>query len=612
MHFRPLLSCFSIASIAMLSAFSAYAANHSADTIYYGGEIVTVNDLQPEAEAVAVKDGKILAVGYRDEVMQLKGEATQVMDLAGGTMLPGFFDPHSHVFMTGVQAVAANLLSQPDGEVNSVATLQAVLKKWVEQNQKITGKYKWIIGFGYDDAQLKEQRHPTRDELDAVSQDLPIIIIHQSGHLATMNSKALELCGITPESDDPKGGTIRRRNGSSEPNGVLEEAAFFGPFFTLMSKLDPDANKALFLAGVKLYKSYGYTTAQEGRASVSSVNTMAAVAESGKLDIDVIAYPDIATSAEVIKAPLLSHNYSGHFRVGGAKITLDGSPQGKTAWLTKPYFKPPYGQKEGYAGYAQFKDSQTDAYVDQAFKNGWQILAHVNGDAAIDQFIEAIRLAEQKYGMADRRPVAVHAQTTREDQVDAFKNLGIIPSFFPMHTFYWGDWHRDSVLGPERAENISPTGWALKRNMIFTSHHDAPVAMPDSLRVISATVNRVTRTGKVLGPDQRTTPLEAIKAHTLWSAYQHFEEKSKGSIEVGKLADFVVLDRNPLEGNPLTIADIKVMETIKEGKTVYSRQEIAEKTNSSLRSCAESDACMHVAALALNGAGVMDIHSHEN
>lgn len=212
--------------------------------------------------------------------------------------------------------------------------------------------------------------------------------------------------------------------------------------------------------------------------------------------------------------------------------------------------------------------------------------------------------------MADRRPVAIHAQTARLDQVEAFKELGIIPSFFPMHTFYWGDWHRDSVLGPDRATNISPIGWALQRNMIFTSHHDAPVAMPDAMRVISATVNRVTRSNQVLGPEHRTTPLVALKAHTLWSAYQHFEEKSKGSIEVGKLADFVVLDRNPLDGDPLKIAEIKAIETIKEGKTVY-RRSAAEKL-AALHSCAESDACIKVATLSLNKAGVIDIHRHDD
>ena len=240
--------------------------------------------------------------------------------------------------------------------------------------------------------------------------------------------------------------------------------------------------------------------------------------------------------------------------------------------------------------------------MSQAFKKGWQVLAHVNGDAAIDQFLQAVRAAEKEYGMADRRPVAIHAQTAREDQVASFKELGIIPSFFPMHTFYWGDWHRDSVLGLERAQNISPIGWALQRNIIFTSHHDAPVAMPDAMRVISSTVNRVTRSGQVLGPEHRTTPLIAVKAHTLWSAFQHFEEKSKGSIEVGKLADLVLLDRNPLKGDPLKIAEIKVVETIKEGKTVYRRE--AALNSSELRSCAESEACITVATLALNNAPI--------
>jgi predicted amidohydrolase YtcJ len=426
-----------------------------------------------------------------------------------------------------------------------------------------------------------------------------------------MNSKALEMVGIKASSKDPVGGAIRRKEGDQEPNGVLEESAFFGPFFGLLSKLSPEANKALFAAGVSLYKSFGYTTAQEGRASSGAVATMAAVAKSGALDIDVVAYPDIAAAAESIKAPWLSRSYTRHFRVGGAKITLDGSPQGKTAWLTQPYFKAPGGQKPDYRGYAQFTDEQVQGYVDQAFKNGWQLLAHVNGDAAIDQYLKAVRAAEQKFGMADRRPVAIHGQTTREDQMQAFKELGIIPSLFPMHTFYWGDWHRDSVLGPERATHISPSGWALKRGMIFTSHHDAPVAMPDSLRVISATVNRVTRSGQVLGPEHRTTPLVALKAHTLWSAYQHFEEKTKGSIEVGKLADFVLLDQNPLTVDPLKIADIKVVETIKQGKTVY-RRDAAAKQAATPSGCADSAACFKLASHVLAETGIIVTCTHYN
>lgn len=601
---------FALSALCLSITSLAQAAPNQADTIYFGGKIVTVNDLQPEAEAVAVKDGKIVAVGYRDQVMKLKDGKTKMVDLGGKTMLPGFIDPHGHVFNTGIQAMSANLLPRPDGKVNDIAQLQATLKAWAEQNNKLTGKYGWIVGFGYDDAQLKEQRHPTREELDRVSTELPVVIVHQSGHLGVMNSKALELLGLNAATKNPPGGVIRRKAGTEEPNGVLEENAFFGPLFSLMGKLDPEANKALFAAGVNLYKSFGYTTAQEGKGSMGSVATMEAVAKSGKLDIDVVAYPDITVGEGAMKAPWLSRTYANHFRLGGIKLTLDGSPQGKTAWLSQPYYKAPEGQKQGYSGYSAFTDEQVNGFVAEAFKNNWQVLAHVNGDAAVDQFIKAVRAAEKQYGMADRRPVAIHAQTAREDQVQAFKELGILPSFFPMHTFYWGDWHRDSVLGPERAQNISPTGWALQRNMIFTSHHDAPVAMPDAMRVISSTVNRVTRSGKVLGPEHRTTPLVAIKAHTLWSAYQHFEEKSKGSIEVGKLADFVLLDRNPLEGDPLKIADIKVMETIKQGNTVY-RRDAAQKAASE-SSCAESDACIKLATLVLNNAGVIDIHHHDH
>jgi predicted amidohydrolase YtcJ len=606
-HFARLCAL-SALSLSMMPL--GHAAPDQADAIYLGGKIITVNDLQPEAEAVAVKNGKIVAVGYRDEVMKLSGKKTRLVDLAGKTMLPGFIDPHGHVFNSGIQALSANLLPRPDGGVNDMAEVVATLKAWAGQNSAITGKYGWIVGFGYDDAQLKEQRHPTREDLDKVSSELPVVIVHQSGHLGVMNSKALEVVGLTAGTKNPPGGVIRRREGSQEPDGVLEENAFFGQLFGLMSKLGPDANKALFAAGVNLYKRFGYTTAQEGKGSLGSVATMQSVAKGGKLDIDVVAYPDITVGAEAMKAPWLSRTYSHHFRIGGIKLTLDGSPQGKTAWLTQPYYKVPAGQKPDYHGYSAFTDEQVNGFVAQAFKNGWQVLAHVNGDAAIDQYLKAVRAAEKKYGMADRRPVAIHAQTARLDQVEAFKELGIIPSFFPMHTFYWGDWHRDSVLGPERATNISPTGWALQRNMIFTSHHDAPVAMPDAMRVISATVNRVTRSNQVLGPEHRTTPLVAIKAHTLWSAYQHFEEKAKGSIEVGKLADFVLLDRNPLEGDPLKIAEIKAMETIKEGKTVY-RHSVEEKT-ATLRSCAESEACIKVATLSLNNAGVIDIHRHDD
>jgi predicted amidohydrolase YtcJ len=545
------------------------AADLEAHAIYSGGDIITVNDSQPTAEAIAVKDGRILAVGARADVLKHRGGDTRMIDLEGRTLLPGFIDAHGHVFNTGLQALAANLLADPDGTVNDIAALQQALRGWAKRHPERLARTGWIIGFGYDDAQLKERRHPTRDDLDAVSETTPVIAIHQSGHLAAINSRGLEAAGISAASRDPAGGAYRRREGSAEPDGLLEEMAFFNVIFTLLGTLGTDDNKALLKAGLDLYASYGFTTAQEGRATPEAIETEAAVSREGGLKMDVVAYADIQGAADAIKPPLHGKTYTRHFRIGGAKLNLDGSPQGKTAWLTKPYHVPPAGRKDDYRGYPAVSAEEAAALVDEAFRNGWQILAHCNGDAAADQFITAVRAATEKYGRADRRPVMIHAQTVREDQLDAMKELGIIPSFFGMHTYYWGDWHRDSVLGSERAARISPAASALKRGMIYTQHHDAPVALPSSVMILASQVNRTTRSGQVLGAEQRVSVMDALRSITIAAAYQYFEENAKGSLEPGKLADFVILDKNPLKVEPGDIKSIKVVETVKEGVRIY-------------------------------------------
>ncbi|MEF1309873.1 amidohydrolase [Vibrio mytili] len=584
------------------TAFASSPAKPSADTIYIGGDIITVNDSAPMTEALAVKNGRILAVGSESELMGLRDDKTRVIDLEGKTMIPGFIDGHGHVFNTGIQALSANLLSAPDGNVNSIAALQQELKSWVAKPEN--SQHGIILGFGYDDSQLEEQRHPTRQELDAVSEDVPVLIIHQSGHLATLNTKALELAGWTAESSDPDGGKVRRELDGKAPNGVLEETAFFGTLIPLFSKLNEQENEVIFKAGMSLYSSFGYTTAQEGRASTSAVKTMYGLAQRGKLPIDVVAYPDIQIAQEVIAPPYYSDDYTNGFRVAGAKLNLDGSPQGKTAWLTEPYLIPPVGQEKGYKGYPSMSDEKAAEYIELAQKNGWQLLTHVNGDAAIDQLLKAVEASEKKHGIPDRGFIAIHAQTARKDQVESFKRLGVFPSFFPMHTFYWGDWHMNSVLGKDRAENISPTGWARDLGMIYTSHHDSPVALPNSMRVYSATVNRVSRTGQVLGPKQRVSALDGLKAQTLWAATQYKEEKNKGSLEAGKLADLAILSANPLTVKPEELADIKVLETIKEGQTVYSiDQHVAAD------SCVKSSRCQAIATTAMISSGLLH-HTH--
>ena len=472
----------------------------------------------------------------------------------------------------GFQAVSANLLPAPDGEGNSIEDVIHLLKDWQSKNSEAISRYNAIIGFGYDDSQLKEKRHPTADDLDKVSTEIPVFIIHQSGHLAALNHKALESIKYTDGVDDPKGGHIRRVDGTNTPNGVLEEMAFFIPLLKFMSTLDTDANEYIAKAGIKAYIQYGYTTAQEGRASKENCETWKTLASRNELPIDVAAYPDIQSQLDYIRETGVSPTYTDHYKTAGVKLSLDGSPQGKTAWLTKPYVVPPPGQSKDYRGYPAFPDENLlVALIDTAYAHNWQVLAHCNGDAAGDEYIDAISKASEKYGKDGRRTVMIHAQTVRFDQLDKMKELNIMPSFFAMHTYYWGDWHRDETLGKERAYRISPGATTLKKGMIFTQHHDCPVALPSSIMILYTAVNRVSRSGDIIGPNERVSPYEALCSITKWAAYQYFEEDNKGTLEKGKLADLVILDKNPLKIDPIDIQDILVMETIKEGRTIFKR-----------------------------------------
>lgn len=549
-------------------AGSAGSVADAADAIYTGGPIVTVNDAQPTAEALAVKDGKILAVGARAEIENAhRGDATAIVDLGGRTLAPGFVDGHAHFLGFGSQAVGANLLAPPDGDVNTIDDLVAKLQAFAKgPDAARTG---WIFGLGYDDALLG--RHPTRDDLDKVSRDVPVIAVHISGHFSAMNSAGLTKVGYTAEAKDPEGGVIRRRPGSREPNGVLEELASI-PYMIAAINATKAEDKDYFLTkGLELAKSFGYTTTNEGRLMGFQQSDITSAAERGLLDIDVMSYVDY-TAKEILDTAWFSRDYKGHYRVAGLKITLDGSPQGRTAWRTVAYLLPPDGQKAGYKGYPAIPDTKVVAgLMDEAYQKGWPVKLHANGDAAIDQMIEAVRPAHQKYGPGDRRTTLIHGQFLRKDQVPTLKELQIFPSLFPMHTFYWGDWY-EQIIGPELAAGISPMRTVLDAGMIATSHTDAPVALPNLMQVMWATVNRTSRSGKVIGPGERLTPLEALKSITLWGAYQHFEEKTKGSLEVGKLADMVILSDDPLTIEPMKINTIQVLETIKEGKTVFARR----------------------------------------
>ena len=368
-------------------AAPAPAFSSNVDALYFGGPIVTVDDKNPGAGAVAVKAGKIIAVGSRTAVETAqKGPKTRMVDLGGKTMIPGFIDAHGH---------------------------------------------------------------------------------------------------------------------------MMEGTVLIREFLRIMPRLNQKQQMALLEAGQDLYAKYGHTTAQEGRALPANVDLYIAAAKAGRLKLDAVLYPEVLLLGKsgFMKSRYAGRQYRDGLRIGGVKLTPDASPQGRTAWLSQPNFKPPPGQPASFAGYPALSDDQAITAVGLAYRNNWQIITHTNGDAAIDQLIKAVEIASARYPGKDRRPVIIHGQTLREDQVPKIKALGIFPALFPMHTFYWGGWYLDTVLGPERAASISPTGWMLKNDMIFSSQHDAPVAFPDTMRVLSATVNRTTRSNQVLGPEHRVEPI---------------------------------------------------------------------------------------------------------
>ena len=539
----------------------------AATTVYINGDILTMNDTHPVAEALAVRQGRILAVGKRALVESVSGKDAEFKDLNGYTLLPGFIDSHGHISAVMSFMAFENIASPPVGQVNSIADIRSLLS--AKAAQVPAGE--WIMAAGYDDSLLAEQRHPTKFDLDAVSTEHPIMAWHVSGHLMACNTPCLELAGYTPEVENPAGGVIRRVAGSNEPDGILEESAVYRIYFDLLPIHEVNARLDLLREAQDYFARFGVTTVQDGASTLTDLETLQTAAGRDELILDVVAYP-FYRYAEALDGPFpFSQTYNRRFRVGGLKLGLDGSPQGKTAWLTEPYHVPPQGRDASYAGYAIMKDEALNDYVSDMYERNIPVIAHANGDAAMDQLIRAVGNANELHGRADRRTVIIHAQTARDDQIDAFKAQGMLPSYFAAHTFFWGDWHRDSVLGPERGSRISPLASTLARGVPYTIHNDTPVVPPDMMRLVWAAANRITRSGATLGEGQKISAEDALKAITITGAYQYFEEDSKGSLEAGKLADMVILSDNPLDVDPLTIKDIQVIETIKEGTTVYRK-----------------------------------------
>lgn len=556
--------------IVLLLSGPVSAASPSPAEVIYVGRIITMagqaDGPRARAEAVAVIGDRIIAVGTRKDVMRLRNRDTRVVELGRSAMLPGLIDAHGHLTATATSLAIANLSSPPVGEVSDIATLKRTLRRFIDDRKLSPGTV--VIGFGYDDAQLAEKRHPTRDDLDDVSTDHPIFLSHVSGHLGAANSSMLKKAGIDATTADPEGGVFRRRDGSQEPNGVLEEAAM-----TLVRAKVPlpaleDSLKGLS-AALTYYASMGVTTVQDGALMASNRALLDEAARRELLTLDVVTYqlwmPIGMNLKDFVSAKSYDHRVKNH----GIKLILDGSPQGKTAFLSQPYRSPPAGKPASYLGYPNLPAPVIDRVVEDAVQYDIPLLAHANGDAAAELLIDAVAGARKKHPEKSPKVVMIHAQTVRDDQLDRMKALGITPSFFVGHTYYWGDWHRDETLGPERAARISPTRSALERGLNFTLHTDTPVVPPNMLRTLWSATTRRTRTQDILGPSQRISTWDALKGLTINAALQEGDGELKGSIEIGKQADFVVLSDDPLAVDPENLQQITVLETISRGKSVW-------------------------------------------
>jgi predicted amidohydrolase YtcJ len=554
---------------------SSCQTQKSAESLYFGGTILTMEDSPPQVEAVVVKNGKIFFAGSKAEADHHVNSKTKMIDLNGKTLLPGFIDVHGHFTSRAGLIQAIDLFPEPYGTVNSIKDLQNTIRNFIKEHE--IPESQPIIGNGYDDAIMVEHRHPTKEELDAISTTNPIIVIHTSGHASVANSAMLKLLNLSDSSKDPEGGHLGRdKNGKL--NGKLEENASFKALLTITEKMKTGDSKAQAMNNLmkaqEEWLSYGQTTICDGRTMGESVDLLEQAAAQHLFKADVVYFPDyeyFKKDLDVFKPKYMK--YKNHLKLGGFKFSDDGSPQGKTAWLTQPYLVPPEGQSKDYKGFPIFTDETLYEDLKTLFQNHITAQLHVNGDAAIDQAIRVIkRLKDENIYTPELRATLIHVQNSRPDHIQTIKELGIIPSYFSTHTYLWGDWHYSSVFGPERASFISPANSALKAGIIFTIHHDAPVTPPDLITAVYAAVNRKTRSGRILGPNERITTLQALKAITINAAYQLQEEKTKGSIKEGKLADFVILNQNPISIDPEKIRSIIVLETIKEGIPVYTRK----------------------------------------
>ena len=530
------------------------------DKLYFNGRIITMDPAQPEADSLAVFGDRLLFVGRYEDLNTRRTDQTEVIDLKGRTVIPGLIETHNHLsyFATTLLMTDCSPIAN-----SGLAAVKTRLKEVADQTE--TGH--WIVGWGYDDT-MAEGGHLTRQELDSVSTEHPIAIQHASGHLTYANSLSLEMAGIVKGTPHPAGGWFDLDD-DGQPTGVLREHSAQLMVLGLLPTPDAKFFMEYIPKAVEVYNQRGVTSVHDGAVGiagqgVATCQAYRALEEAGRLNVRVYMTTMYDWYHHLLSAGLGQGFGSDMLRVGAVKMFQDGSIQGLTAALLDDYYCQP-----GFKGEFIKTQAEMDEMVARYHKQGLQIAVHANGDRAIESVLTSFERAQAAYPQPELRHMIIHCQMANDDQIARMKALAIIPSYFPNHVHYWGDRHASRFIGPERAARINPLGSSVRAGLRFTLHADTPVTPIDPFHSMYCAVNRLTSSGELLGPEERITPYQALKAFTLDAAYSSFEDHIKGSLEAGKLADFLILDENPLTVAPQRIKDILVLETVVGGRTVW-------------------------------------------
>lgn len=548
------------------------------DLIIANAKIVTIDSKNRTTEALAIKDGVFRIVGTNDEALALRGPTTQVLDAKGRVVLPGFIEPHCHLFDRVIAHLAVDTRTPPNHSIEDIVAR-------IRTKAKETPKGEWIIGGRYEALLLKEKRFINRYDLDKATREHPVFVRALSGMIAVANSKALEVAGVTRETPDPLGGKIGRDPQTGEPDGQLYQYAGYQVVMKHLKSLPWEMIRPGIVKAQNEFLRQGITSFHEPKLGhfglLTDVDTLksyqrAAREEILKMRVYIMIFYNLLKE---LKFALESGLGDHRIKIGGASILEDGHFQGHTAAVHEPYLGT--ANDRGFLVYTQ---QQLNEIVLDLHSQGYQVLIHGNGDRAIETTLESFEKALQAFPRKNARHRIENCHMSRPDHLQRMKHLDITPSYSISDIYIRGDRYAEEVMGREQAQRICPVASALKAGLKPVLHSETALISP--LLSIQTAVDRRTSGGQVLGKEEQISVMEAIRMVTVNAARLSFEEHLKGTIEVGKLGDVVVLDRDNIETplyqapkvgklNQETLGDVPVAATVVGGKVVFSTSELS-------------------------------------